>query len=88
MKNIKFKKSDFWDVSDKYIKGKVEVHLERCPFCGEVVEMEFNINKANDHAYVDIFCKECKLWQYRVRNENKNLYEIADELSEFWNRRP
>ena len=87
MKNIKFKKNSFWRVSDKFIDGKVETHLERCPFCGEIVEMEFSVNKSSDYAYVEIYCGECKVGKFRARDDGKNLYEIADELSESWNRR-
>ena len=87
MKNIKFKKNVFWGVSDKYIDGNVETPLKRCPFCGGVAKMEFSVNKSSDYAYVEIFCGECKFENYRAKGENKNLYEIADELSEAWNRR-
>ena len=87
MKKIKFKKNGFWGVSDKYIDGKVEVSLKRCPFCGEVVEMTFTINKSSDYASVSIYCRECDFWHFRAKEENKNLYAIADELSEAWNRR-
>ena len=86
MKNIKFKKNGFWDVSDKYIEGNVETTLKRCPFCGEVAEMEFSVNKSSDYATVSIFCGECKFGNYRAKGENKKLYEIADELSEAWKR--
>lgn len=87
MKNIKFKKDSIWNASDKYADGKVEIHLEKCPFCGEVVEMTFTINKSSDYASVSIYCRECKFWNYRANDKNKKLYEIADELSEAWNRR-
>lgn len=87
MKNIKFKKDGFWDASDKYSQGNVETPLRRCPFCGEVVEMEFLVNKSSDYASVDIRCRECGVRNYRARDDGKKLYAIADELSEAWNRR-
>ena len=87
MKNIRFKKNRIWIASDKFVGGKVEIPLERCPFCGEAVYMEFSVNKSSDYAYVEIYCVSCKASNFRARDKGKTLYGIADELSEAWNRR-
>ena len=62
------------------------IKLKRCPFCGEKVDFNYNIELEPDGVY----CKNCKMlvrWTREQMKPRETFGDVCERLATRWNRR-